>query len=254
VQNAFDDMEYPAGGVISMPTKKIVLSHDATLLAILKNSYFQRECFEMIVVKDGQTGFQAVEAEAPRLAIFDIALMGEQALECCRSIKNDPLLTKTPVLLILPENVDEDMADVCWNAGTDAVVHRPLEAKRFLDAAFGLIGISCRLAMRFPVSFKLKFLDSKHKQHVGICTNINVEGMYLATEALFPVDTQLSIEFTLPGFQSPISVTVRVAWVNHPEWLKKNTLPCGMGLEFINSSSALNKILQEYVNDLANQE
>jgi hypothetical protein len=75
--------------------------------------------------------------------------------------------------------------------------------------------------------------------------------MYLATGALFPVDTQLSIEFTLPGFQSPIAVAVRVAWVNHPEWLKKDTLPCGMGLEFINSSVAFKEIVQEYVASLA---
>jgi len=237
-----------------MPTKKIVLSHALDLLTILKNSYFQRESFGMVLVKDGQTGFQAVEAEAPSLAIFDIALLGEQALECCRSIKNDVLLAKTPVLLILPDKADEDMADACWSAGTDAVVHRPLEAARFLDAAFGLIGISCRLARRFPVSFKLNFLDSNHKQHVGICTNINVGGMFLATEKLFPVDTQLSVQFTLPDFVSPILVTVRVAWVNHPEWLKKNNLPCGMGLEFMNSSSALKEILQEYVNSMASQE
>ena len=96
----------------------------------------------MVLVKDGQTGFQAVEAEAPSLAIFDIALLGEQAIECCRSIKQDALLTKTPVLLVMPENADGKMADDCWSAGTDAVVHRPLEASRFLDAAFGLIGIS----------------------------------------------------------------------------------------------------------------
>lgn len=237
-----------------MPTKKIVLSDDPALLAILKNSYFQRENFAMVPVKDGQTGFQAVEAEAPSLAIFDIALLGEQAIECCRSIKHDALLAKTPVLLVLPEKAAGDMADDCWKAGTDAVVHRPLDASRFLDAAFGLIGISRRLAKRFPVSFKLKFLDSKQKQHDGICTNINVEGMYLATGVLFPVDTNLSIEFTLPGFQSPISVTVRVAWVNHPEWLKKDTLPCGMGLEFNKSSSAFKEILQEYVASLTAQE
>ena len=237
--------------MISMPAKKIVLSDDPTLLAILKNSYFQQENFAMVLVKDGQTGLQAVEAEAPSLAIFDIALMGEQAIECCRSIKQDAFLAKTQVLLVMPENAVEKMADDCWNAGTDAVVYRPLEASRFLEAAFGLIGISRRLARRFPVSFKLKFLDSKQKQHTGICRNINVEGMYLATGALFPVDTQLSIEFTLPGFQSPISVAVRVAWVNHPEWLKKDTLPCGMGLEFINSSVAFKEIVQEYVASLA---
>ena len=237
-----------------MPTKKIVLSDDPELLRILKNSYFQRENFGMVLVNDGQTGFQAVEAEAPTLAIFDIALMGDQALKCCRSIKGDPLLAKTPVLLVLPEKANGDLADDCWSAGTDAVVHRPLESSRFLDAAFGLIGISCRLARRLPVSFRLTLLDNKHKQHVGICTNINVEGMYLATESLFPVDTQLSIEFTPPGFQSQVSASVRVAWVNHPEWLKKNTLPCGMGLEFINSSSTFREILQEFVDGQANQE
>lgn len=237
-----------------MPTKKIVLSDDPALLEIFKNSFFQQENFAMVTVKDGQTGFQAVEAEAPSMAVFDIALLGEQAIECCRSIKHDALLANTPVLLLLPENAMESMADDCWNAGTDAVVHRPLEASRFLDAAFGLIGISRRLARRFPVSFKLKFLDSRQKQHTGICRNINVEGMYLATGVLFPVDTELSIEFTLPGFQSPISVIVRVAWVNHPEWLKKDSLPYGMGLEFINRSAAFTEILQDYVDLLASQE
>ena len=237
-----------------MPTKKIVLSDDPTLLAILQNSYFQQENFAMVLVKDGQTGFQAVEAEAPSLAIFDIALLGEQAIECCRAIKHDALLARTPVLLVMPENAVEKMADDCWNAGTDAVVHRPIEAARFLDAAFGLIGISRRLAKRFPVSFQLKFLDSKQKQHTGICRNINDEGMFLATGVLFPVDTQLSVEFTLPGFHSPISIVVRVAWVNHPEWLKKETLPYGMGLEFINISVAFKELLQVYVGSLENQE
>ena len=99
-----------------MPTKKIVLSNDAALLAILKNSFFQREGFGMILVQDGQTGFQAVEAEAPTLAVFDLALLGEQALECCRAIKSDPLLAATPVLLLLPETAAEELGR-CLLAG-----------------------------------------------------------------------------------------------------------------------------------------
>ena len=86
-----------------MPAKKIVLSNDAALLAVLENSFFQREGFELVLVQDGQTGFQAVEAEAPTLAVFGLALLGDQALECCREIKQDPLLAATPVVLLLPE-------------------------------------------------------------------------------------------------------------------------------------------------------
>src|SRR5210317_2188254 len=157
-----------------MPTKKIVLSNNPLLLTILRNSFFQREGFDMVLVRDGQTGFQAIEAEEPTLAVFDLMHLGEQALDCCRAVKGDPLLATTPVLLLLPEDAGEDLADDCWAAGCDAVVHRPLAAERFLDAACGLLGISTRLARRFPVSFELSFLDSKQKKHVGLCANLNL--------------------------------------------------------------------------------
>ena len=233
-----------------MPTKKIVLSNDAALLTILNNSFFRREGFEMVLVPDGQTGFQAVEAEAPTLAVFDLAQLGEQALVCCQKIKADPLLALTPVLLLLPEKTTEDLADACWDAGCDAVVHRPLSAERFLDAACGLLGISRRLARRFPVSFQLAFLDIAQKKYAGSCINLNAGGMFLSTEKLFPVDTLLTIEFTLPGFQGGLHCAVRVAWVNHPEWCKKNSMPCGLGLQFENPSQAVTAALQGFLDSL----
>jgi len=233
-----------------MPTKKIVLSSDATLLTILNNSFFRREGFGMVLVQDGQTGFQAVEAEAPTLAVFDLARLGEQALVCCRKIKADPLLAVTPVLLLLPEKTNEDLADACWDAGCDAVVHRPLSAERFLDAACGLLGISRRLARRFPVSFQLAFLDGAQKKHAGSCINLNAGGMFLLTDKLFPVDTLLTIEFTLPGFQGGLHCEVRVAWVNHPEWRKKNSMPCGLGLQFENPSQTVKVALQSFLDSL----
>ena len=233
-----------------MPNKKIVLSNNPLLLTILHNSFFQREGFDMVLVQDGQTGFQAIEAEEPTLAVFDLMHLGEQALDCCRAVKGDPLLATTPVLLLLPEDAGEDLADDCWDACCDAVVHRPLAAERFLDAACGLLGISTRLARRFPVSFELSFLDSKQKKHVGLCANLNLGGMFLATETLFPVDTELAVEFVLPGFKMALKNAARVAWVNHPEWLKKNSMPCGVGLEFISVSQSFVSALQEFLDSL----
>ena len=234
-----------------MPAKKIVLSDDAVLLTILRNSFFQREGFQMILVQDGQTGFQAVEVEEPTLAVFDIVQLGEQALECCRKIINDPLLAETPVLLLLPEKAVEDMADTCWDSGCDAVVHRPLAAERFLEAACGLLGISRRLARRFPVSFQLAFLDSEQQKHIGSCANLNSGGMFLATEALFPVDTPLTVEFTLPGFKGSLNCPVRVAWVNHPEWRKKNSMPCGIGVQFETLGPIVKAALQEFLDKMS---
>jgi CheY-like chemotaxis protein len=234
-----------------MPTKKIVLSNDPALVTILENSFFQREGFEMVEVKDGQTGYEAVEAEAPTMAVFDIARLGTQALTCCRSIKKDPLLSQTPVLLVLPSRTEEDLADQCWDAGCDAVVHRPLVAERFLDAACGLLGISRRLARRFPVSFQLQFVDEKEDKHVGSCVNLNLGGMFLATETLFPVDTTLMVEFNLPGTSVTTSRPVRVAWVNHPEWRKKTVMPCGMGLQFVEMTTEWKNFLESFISRLS---
>jgi len=234
-----------------MPTKKIVLSNDATLLEILQNSFFLREGFELILVRDGQTGFQAVEAEAPTLAVFDLARLGNhQSLECCRTIKQDPLLKATPVLLILPENPLEDLADACWQANCDAVVHRPLVAERFLDAACGLLGISRRLARRFPIDIQLTFQDMRHKIFHGRCVNLNAGGMFLATEALFPVNTQLMIEFHPPGLSCPVLVPARVAWVNHPEWRKKCSMPCGLGVQFNTPNQKVKSALRTFLESM----
>lgn len=237
-----------------MPAKKIVLSNDAALMAILEHSFFKREGFQLLQIADAESCLQLVEEEAPALVVLDFSQLGEMAFSCCRSIKNDPLLAKTPVLLLLSMQDGDDVADACWDADCDAVVHRPLRADRFLDAACGLLGISRRLAKRFPASFSLSFLDQKQKQHVGSCINLNTGGLFLATETLFPVGTQLEVELALPGYERALSCLVRVAWVNHPEWRKKNALPCGMGLEFDASNQTLRVVLEEFVEGLTLEE
>lgn len=234
-----------------MLTKKIVLSREATLLAILQNSFFQREGFAIIAAEDAQAAYRLVEAEAPALAIFDLVSSQEQALSCCRSIKADPLLAATPVMLMLPTEHPEALPDLCWDSGCDAVVYRPVAAEHFLDAACGLLGISRRLARRFPVSFQLAFQDCRQKRHVGSCINLNTGGMFVATETLFPVDTCLSVEFLLPGGQDALQCSVRVAWVNHPEWCKKNSVPCGLGLQYVDLNPSVKKTLDDFVNHLA---
>ena len=80
-----------------MFTKKIVISQDGYLLSLLEDSFFQREQFTLVPVADQQTGFEAVEAEAPALAIFSLPVMQNQALACCRQIKDDQILGRPAV-------------------------------------------------------------------------------------------------------------------------------------------------------------
>ena len=216
-----------------MLAKKIVLTDSPELLSLLTSSYFQREGFTLFPAHAAEAAYELVEAEAPAMAILDLALHGAAGLSCCRRIKHDVLLGETPLLMLLPDGAGGELADACWEAGCDAVVDRPLEESRLLDTACALLGISRRLARRFPVSFQLAFAAPGRKQHAASAINLNAGGMFMAAEQLFPVGTVLRLELSLPGFAESLGCQGRVAWVNHPEWRKKTALPIGMGVQFL---------------------
>ena len=55
----------------------------------------------------------------------------------------------------------------------------------------------------------------------------------MATEHLHPAGTELDLTLELPGDPGPIACRARVVWVNHPEWVKAQRLPHGMGIQFL---------------------
>lgn len=232
-----------------MFSKQIVVSDVFDLLAILEESFFRRDGFELLRVIDADEAFRAIEAESPAMAILDLSSLGQQGIECCRRVKSDPLLMVTPIICLLSKET-KDWAENCWQAGCDSVIERPLSALRVLDEACGLLGISRRLARRFPVSFQLEFTPIHQKKHLGTAVNLNLGGMFLASEHSYPIDTRISLEFTLPGYTIPLACLARVAWVNHPEWIKKNNLPAGMGIEFVELSGASEAILGDFLDNL----
>ena len=234
-----------------MIPKKIVLSGSSELFPLIESSFFRREGFALFPVSSGDEAYLTVETEGPAMAILDLAAHGADGLACCRRIKQDPLLEKTPILLVLADGEGGEVADTCWEAGCDAVVARPLEPARLLDSACSLLGVSRRLARRFPVNFRLAFAAPDRKLHAGSAVNLNVGGMFVAADRLFPIGTGLVLDFTLPGFGEGLGCRGRVAWVNHPEWRKKNTLPTGMGIQFIDPSPLFLDALNTFLDSIA---
>jgi len=230
-----------------MLAKRIVATDSTELLSALESSFFKREGFALLAAPAAESTYRLVEAEAPALAILDLAVLGEDGLACCRRIKHDPLLGKTALVLLLPQQEDGGLLAGCQEAGCDAVFPRPLEMNRLFDAVCVLLGVSQRLAQRLPVDFRVDFAAVGRKQHAGLAVNLHVDGMFLAAERLFPADTMLLLEFTLPGFAGSCRCHGRVAWVNHPEWRKKPSLPSGMGIHFQPAVPSCLDELKEFV-------
>lgn len=66
--------------------------------------------------------------------------------------------------------------------------------------------------------------------------NVSTGGVFIEAKDILPVDTLLEINFKLPDNDTVIICNARVAWTNEPGQLKKDSLPPGMGIQFVDLS------------------
>jgi uncharacterized protein (TIGR02266 family) len=72
-------------------------------------------------------------------------------------------------------------------------------------------------------------LESDHNFYTGLTSDISEGGLFVATHALWPVGTKVSVRFRLPGVDRPFQVDAEVRWVRDGRF---STLPPGIGLRF----------------------
>lgn len=75
-----------------------------------------------------------------------------------------------------------------------------------------------------------------HDLMTNYTVNVSTGGVFIEAEDILPVDTSLRIKFKLPDKDSIITCNARVAWTNEPGKLKKDSLPPGMGIQFVDLS------------------
>jgi uncharacterized protein (TIGR02266 family) len=66
--------------------------------------------------------------------------------------------------------------------------------------------------------------------------NLSTGGVFIESTRIMPEGTELTVKFNLPDSDIIIVANARVAWTNNPGMLKKEALPPGMGLQFLDLS------------------
>lgn len=83
---------------------------------------------------------------------------------------------------------------------------------------------------RLPCEIEVN-LSSDHNFYTGFTSNISEGGLFVATEALCDVGTELEFEFALTGDPPPMKVRGIVRWVRESNDFTSD-VPAGMGIEF----------------------
>ena len=225
--------------------KKILLAEDAELLSVIKATFFGRRDFHLMTAEDAAEAFYLVEEEDPILVILDREMPGGGD-NCCRRIKDDPFLRPTPVILIASDDRPSTLQE-CRDAGCDAILFRPLSERQLLSAACELLGLPERLDPRIPVSLPTRFGRTPETYRSGRILDLSTGGLFLETSRLVPVGRTLEVELSLPEQPKPLIIQAKVSWVNHPEWMKSDLLPVGMGLQFHDLDPQVEKVLEAYL-------
>lgn len=229
-----------------MTGKKILLSNNPELLQVMQESFFRRAGFALLIANTGRQAFEMIEEEDPALVILSLNLADLQGDQCCRLVKDDAILRTTPIIL-LAKRGDQNELQRCQKSSCDRIVTTPFIDQTLVTVACELLHIGNRGEPRISAKLFVRWGNDPGELLPGTILNLNCGGMFIETGKLFPVDTPVVLEFNLPGHSHELRGQGRIAWVNHPEWIKMPKLPAGIGVQLKKISDADRQILVDYL-------
>ena len=108
--------------------QRILLADDLRNFLDLEVSFLKRADVTVLTANDGIEALKIAKQEKPNLILLDIEMPRMSGLECCRILKRDPVLNRTP-LIIISANHQRDEA---LRAGCDECLEKPITEVQLL--------------------------------------------------------------------------------------------------------------------------
>lgn len=112
-----------------MATKqKILIVDDDENIAELISLYLTKECFDTMMVHDGEEALKAFETYAPNLVLLDLMLPGIDGYQVCREIRTK---SNTPIIMLSAKGEVFDKV-LGLELGADDYIIKPFDTKEMV--------------------------------------------------------------------------------------------------------------------------
>ena len=108
--------------------QKILIVDDDNNIAELISLYLTKECFETMIVNDGESALPAVESFQPNLILLDIMLPGMDGYQVCREVRSR--LTLPIIMLSAKGEVFDKVLGL--ELGADDYIEKPFDSKEMV--------------------------------------------------------------------------------------------------------------------------
>lgn len=228
-------------------TTTILLVEPSKFFLTIQKQFLNRQPITIAEAANATEARAVCRAERPGLIYMASELPDMDGITCCHLFKNDPKLQTIPIIMICPEET-EDQADIIRRSGCDAILVKPLERRRFLEIGRSFLAgfREARRTCLIPIQVRR---DGREIAANGL--DISSGGVFLKTEEHFPIGTTVELEIQLSRDGEPgpkIKCNGRIPWLNSAENPTKPYHPVGYGIQFVdlpsNSQNVLNGFLR----------
>lgn len=115
-------------GSIMAVKQKILIVDDDNNIAELISLYLTKECFETLIVNDGETALSSMDTFVPNLVLLDLMLPGIDGYQVCREIRSK---NTTPIIMLSAKGEVFDKV-LGLELGADDYMEKPFDSKELV--------------------------------------------------------------------------------------------------------------------------
>ena len=111
--------------------QKILIVDDDNTIAELISLYFTKECFETMIVNDGESVMSCLQTFAPNIILLDIMLPGMDGYQVCREVRAKYSI---PIIVLSAKGEVFDKV-LGLELGADDYIEKPFDSKELVARA-----------------------------------------------------------------------------------------------------------------------
>jgi DNA-binding response OmpR family regulator len=105
-------------------TKTVIIADDEPSMRLLVHATIESDAYTVVEAVDGDQAWSLIQKHRPSLVLLDVQMPGLSGLDVLRSIKKDPALEATRVILLTARAQESDV-EAGLIAGADFYLTKP---------------------------------------------------------------------------------------------------------------------------------
>ena len=193
---------------------------------------------------NGEEGLSLAREALPSLVIMDFSMPGMKGDECCRTIKSDPDLKETPVIMVA-NGWEKEAMKRCIDAGCDDFIAKPINKPRLYAGIKRFINIVERAHERMPCQNEITYTANGGECR-GTLNDVSEGGLFIRSEAPFAEGTVLTASFILGRLGDRVEAEGRVVRSVNGNRPAGSPIPAGMGVQFVNLPADVKRRIKNF--------